>query len=54
MEKMGARMEAVCRFAGSTTPALARRLEIAAAVAGSSFVFRRVQRHGWFREKDGF
>jgi DeoR/GlpR family transcriptional regulator of sugar metabolism len=27
MEKMGARMEEVCRFAGSTMPALARRLK---------------------------
>ena len=29
-------------------------LEIAAAVAGGLNVFRRVQRHGWFRGKDGF
>jgi hypothetical protein len=27
MEKMGARIKEVCRFAVSTTPALARRLE---------------------------
>ena len=38
----------------STPPALARRVEIAAAVAGNLNVFSRVQRHGSFDGKDGF
>ncbi|MGA2434274.1 MAG: hypothetical protein ABSG25_03220 [Bryobacteraceae bacterium] len=47
-------MEEVCRFAGSTTPALARRMEIAANVADFSRVTFRVQRRGWFRAKTAF
>jgi hypothetical protein len=47
-------MEAVCRFAGSTTPAARAAEEIAAAVTGNLNVFRRVQRRESFAGKDGF
>ena len=38
----------------STTPALARRLEIAANVAGGSLVTFRVPRRVWFKAKTAF
>ncbi len=54
LEKMGARMEEVCRFAGSTTPALPRRLEIVAAVAGNLNIAFRVPALRVVQSKDGF
>jgi hypothetical protein len=53
LEKDGRAKGSLAASRENTTPALTRRREIAADVAGGSFVFSRVQRHGWFDGKDG-
>ena len=53
MEKMGARIVEVCRFAGEHDAGAGAPLGIAAAVAGNLNVIFRV-RQFWVIRKDGF
>jgi hypothetical protein len=52
--KMGARMEEVCRFAGSHDAGAGAPLEIAASVPDFSRITFRVQRRQRFKAKTAF